>query len=61
MPQSVKYGGVVVARPLDGVTAVDRTSLEAVTSRPREQVEMEVRDRVPVDLVVEFLRTQARV
>jgi len=61
MPQSLEDSEMVVLRPLDGVAAVDRAPLEAVTPPPWEEVKMKVRDRVPMDLVVELLRTQARV
>ncbi len=60
MPQSLEDSGAVVVRPLDGIAAVNRAPIEAVTAPPGEQVKMKVRDRVAVDLVVEFLGTQAR-
>ena len=61
MPQSFEDSGAIVIRSLDGVAAVDRAPIEAVIAPPWEQVKMKVRDRVAVDLVVELLRTQARV
>jgi hypothetical protein len=61
MAQSLEDSGVIVVRSLDGIPAVDRATIEAVTAPPWKQVKMKVGDRIAMDLVVEFLRTEARV